>query len=854
MASVVRKLFARKLDVGAARHTDDASAASSSRVIADVVSSAAGLRKLGRLPDALRLVNGALTQSPADQSLQIEKALTLAAWGREPEARELRIRLFDGGCKDANLLLDLGWSSFNRGATDDAEGWMLKAAERPETAIEAKHGLASVCMARRDPAAAIAICRDLLAMDESDVYAILWMGQAELHRENAVAAEALFRQAISIEPTSVNGWQFLGAALRLQYRHSEAVAAFERAVELEQTDGNIGGTFVSLAFQYHVLNQLERSLQVSEQFLPSYPSQQGHHSYAHALLSAGRFDEGWTQFEFRWLFEPLLSLRPGPDWGWHLWTGQDLRGKIILLQIEQGYGDTFQFLRYASVLKSMGATTLVTDFSKLAKRFAGIDRVLVPGERPKVDYFVPMLSLPRILQTRLETIPNAVPYLHADEALQADWSKRIKRSGKLTVGLAWAGNPEHPRDRDRSASFADLQPLLHIAGIQFVSLQKGTPVEQLSGSGFAEVMNIGPELTDFDDTAAVMMNLDLVICVDTAIAHLAGALGRPVWVMIQRDADWRWGREREDTPWYPTMRLYRQPQGEGPPSWLSTVSRMERALTDLSAASTAVAGAAAPTASGVGAAVLGSPTISVASQLTPNRELSAVAETRVGILQYLPYEPLIGESLRVYGEWLQGQMDLLRKFVPAGSTILEVGAGVGFHSIQMARWIGTTGRVFVQESRVVVQQILSQNLSTNKVENVVALRNSECVAERVGSPLGMDLIDDLQLESLFCLKIGYGGDPFSVIDGAKETLWKLRPILLLTVEDEEQLRSVFSQIATFGYRGWSMQTQLFQANNFNLSSDDMFEGRGVFSLLAIPEEADANLDALEGLREMEPRE
>ncbi len=317
-----------------------------------------------------------------------------------------------------------------------------------------------------------------------------------------------------------------------------------------------------------------------EKHLPSRPSLAGHNDYAYALLTSGRLAEGWKQYEFRWMRAPLLQLRPGfnrPVWG-----GQDLTGRVVLLRAEQGFGDIFQFVRYAPLVKAMGATVLLQvreGLERLARGFAGVDQVLDRSKSeslPHFDFYINLPSLPRVFNTTLESIPADIPYLHADPADVARWSLKLGDRGKLRVGLAWAGSPTHSNDRFRSMDLGLLKPVLEVAGVRFVSLQKG-PAAQTAGMlpEGVDWIDAGAELEDFSDTAAVISELDLVLCVDTAVAHLAGALGKPVWVMVAQPADFRWLEGREDSPWYPTLRLFRQSRRD---DWTDVVERVKAAL------------------------------------------------------------------------------------------------------------------------------------------------------------------------------------------------------------------------------------------------------------------------------------
>jgi len=252
-----------------------------------------------------------------------------------------------------------------------------------------------------------------------------------------------------------------------------------------------------------------------------------------------------------------------------------------VLHPEQGFGDTIQFVRYAPLVAARGARVVVACHALLTDLLRSIKGVQVIGTDeppPAFDYHTPMMSLPRAFETRLDTIPASVPYLFAQPARLEAWRRRLAaRGARQRIGLVWAGNPKYPRDRARSCAVERLAPLLMLRDCMFYSLQKGATaaeVVKLDPSG-ERVLDYSGELESFADTAALIGALDLVISVDTAVAHLAGALGKPVWILLPFAPDWRWLQEREDSPWYPTARLFRQPRRG---DWDSVLERVAAEL------------------------------------------------------------------------------------------------------------------------------------------------------------------------------------------------------------------------------------------------------------------------------------
>ena len=233
-----------------------------------------------------------------------------------------------------------------------------------------------------------------------------------------------------------------------------------------------------------------------------------------------------------------------------------------MIHVEQGFGDVIQFVRYAPLVKALGATVLLRvarPMKILMQGIGGIDRVLDRDEViPAYDFYANLLSLPRIFGTSLDTIPADIPYVRDRRARAQRWATRLPSGGVLRIGLVWAGNAQHPNDRFRSMDLSLLKPALEVAGYVSCRCRKGRRHRRRDVPEGVHGWTLGPEMEDLSDTAAVISELDLVICVDTAVAHLAGALGKPAWVMVPTPADFRWLEGREDSPWYPTLRLFRQ--------------------------------------------------------------------------------------------------------------------------------------------------------------------------------------------------------------------------------------------------------------------------------------------------------
>jgi hypothetical protein len=294
---------------------------------------------------------------------------------------------------------------------------------------------------------------------------------------------------------------------------------------------------------------------------PDYPKARTNRALA--LLQTGDYEQGWREYEWRWRTDDF-TLR---DFGRPRWDGSSLKGRVILLHAEQGLGDTLQFIRYAPLVQQRGGVVVVEAPPRLLPllgRCPGIDRLVARGAAlPEFDVEAPLLSLPALFGTTAATIPAPIPYLSTDPQRGEHWSVELRALAEFKVGIAWQGSPTYRGDRQRSVPLRHFEPLARVPGVRLVNLQKGHGSEQLeSVAANWGVVDLGPRLDEgagaFEDTAAVMAQLDLVICSDTSVAHLAGALGVATWLALPLACDWRWGQKGETTPWYPAMRLFRQ--------------------------------------------------------------------------------------------------------------------------------------------------------------------------------------------------------------------------------------------------------------------------------------------------------
>lgn len=403
-------------------------------------------------------------------------------------------------------------------------------------------------------------------------------------RGEAAAAESCYRLSLQLAPACPETHLNLGALLAGQKRFDEAEAAYRRAIALRPRApagwSNLGALYACMKREEDAERCYRAALALDESHANA------RFNLGYLLLRQGRLEEGWSCLEARVWRTPLAAHLACPRW-----QGEPLAGKSIVIGYEAGQGDMIQFCRYAAALKARGAASVaMICYPALKALFAsleGLDAVISWDEQIPAsgwDFWTPLLSLPHRCDTRLDSIPATLPYLRAPPGRTEKWAARVPASG-LRVGLAWKGNPRHENDADRSLPSLDmLAPLGAIAGVHFVSLQKGAGEDEAARPPRGlNLVNLGPLFEDFADTAAVMTCLDLVICVDTAVAHLAGALGKPCWVLLPAyKADWRWLKARADSPWYPgVLRLFRQPETG---DWNAVITQVAAALERLAPA------------------------------------------------------------------------------------------------------------------------------------------------------------------------------------------------------------------------------------------------------------------------------
>lgn len=515
--------------------------------------------------------------SPADR---LRSALVAHRAGRLFDAIDGYREILAADANHADALCLLAIVEHRTGHSDEALALIRRAlALRPDRI--AWSVLGSILKAGRRYDEAEFACRQALELspERAEILQDLALVLAETGR--SAEAEALYRRALELEPDFAEAHNNLGALLKQAGRLAEAEAAYRRALEL---DGDCAQAHNNLGVLYKESDRLadaEAAYRRAIDLKPDYADARW--NLGLVLLTQGRYREAWPCYEARHHAQRSEAVSVKPALSCPQWQGESIAGKSLIVWTEQGHGDFVQFARYVPLLRQRGASGVTlacaAPLKPLLETVAGVDAVVTRCEGvADHDYWVFPMSLPLFFDSALDTLPATLPYLHSLPEREARWRERLGPAA-LRVGLVWQGNPGHANDANRSlASLSLLAPLWDVPNVRFFSLQKGSGEEEATGAPARQPIDaLGADIVDFADTAAIVAQLDLVICVDTAVAHIAGALGKPCWVLLPHSGcDWRWLRTRADSPWYPgVMRLFRQAR---PGRWDEAIADVAAAL------------------------------------------------------------------------------------------------------------------------------------------------------------------------------------------------------------------------------------------------------------------------------------
>lgn len=475
--------------------------------------------------------------------------------------------------------IHLGLSLQRAGNLEGAVESFRRALTLDPSSFEAYNHLGSIFASLRDWETALIFVRAAVELNPTSAeihgnLALLYLKQGQT--ETAIEH---FREAAAMKPGDPLYANSLGNALRVAGQYAEAEACMRRALFLQP---NYAEAYVNLGYLYYVQQRLpslvEEYYKKAIALAPDLA--QAHVNLSHCLLRRGAFAAGWDEQEWRWRCKDFPS--PKRNFTQPQWRGESIRGSRILLHAEQGFGDTIQFLRYVPMVAEQETRIILEvhpELRTLVSRMPGGVLVITRGDPlPEFDWQCPLLSLPLAFGTELQSIPTTVPYLRSDAEAPV-WLQKESVTD-LRVGLVWAGGAVNLIDRERSLSLTALSALWEVKGISFYSLQRG-PASHEAVSGPFQFAGNQPQTGDFADTAAAISNLDLIVSVDTSVAHLAGALGKPVWILLPVRSDWRWLTDRDDSPWYPTARLFRQKiEGDWAPVIASLATELSRMARD----------------------------------------------------------------------------------------------------------------------------------------------------------------------------------------------------------------------------------------------------------------------------------
>ena len=535
------------------------------------------LAVMGRNEEALERYAQALALRPRLPEAEFAAGFALARLGRLKEAESRYRRALALRPDFAAVWMNLGHLLREQGREAYAEAALLRAVQLRPDLIAGWIELAILERERRRPAEAEAYLRKAFALNPGQVETqVAWCQFRSAEGDRAGAWEWL-RWALARNPDHDEAVNMQGILLHNEGRFREAVEAFERAEALgsRAAASNRGNSLLDLG-------RIDEALRAHEAAVESDPQNPGAlYNLALTRLRLGDWGRGWPEYEARWRFREVH--RNPREFKQPRWQGEALEGRRVLLHAEQGLGDTIQFCRYATLVAARGGTAIL-QVQQPVERLMGSLAVVQAGEAetarlgtepPEFDLECPLMSLPAVFGTTPDTVPWPGAYLGADPALAREKRKKFSGPGPR-VGLAWAGNPRYKADRQRSMQLETLLPLLRLPGVTWISLQKGAAAEQLAAlPDDLFVWDGSSRDRDLAETAALVATLDLVVTTDTCIAHLAGAMGKPVWILLPHLADWRWMQETETTPWYPAARLFRQRE---PGDWAGLLERVSAEL------------------------------------------------------------------------------------------------------------------------------------------------------------------------------------------------------------------------------------------------------------------------------------
>lgn len=803
------------------------------------------LQQLGRHADAVQAIQKWLAVSPTDADALINMANSLTILGRIAEAV--------AACRQA--VAARPGSQPARAALAQAEALLAQAGHVGQAAaapappapvsLETKFAQANQAAAEGRTEDAIAIYQDMLSINPNLPEVLVNLGNQLYAAKRAAESIGHFEKALKLRPGMREALLNMGNAVHELGDNKRALRCFEQALAADPTYRD---ALNNLANIHLTLGNGDKALHYTRRLLKLYPQHmQAHGTAAAVLLARGDLKEGWEHYEWRWL-KPELPV-PLRDFGCPEWAGEDISDKTILLSHEQGLGDSIQFIRFVPEVVKRAKHVVLEAPANLHALYSHIPDVTLTthnGPLPAFDVQLPFMSLPYVLGITLENLPTPIPYLQAEPARVEAWRHRLPQGG-FRIGIVWQGKAGTSVDKGRSYALQHLAPVARIPGVTLISLQKGYGLDQLDSlPDGMKVVTLGPDFDEgegaFLDTAAVMAHMDLIISSDTSVAHLAGALGCNVWVPLKLSPDWRWMLEREDCPWYPTMRLFRQHEVGDWPKVFDRIAAEVVALKD--GDRSRLLPPSPPPARPVQdyppvprpplPTVRPPANVTVRSVSVPVAEGICEVPTRHGRMRYPSEGSVTGRCLDLYGEWAEAEVQFCMTLLRDGDVVVETGAGIGAHTLALARAVGTDGRVHAIEPDATANQLLTWNVGVNDLPQVSIVAGAS--------------VDSLNLDKLRLLKAERPEMAAEILAGARATIDRCRPILYLDGGDQGRCDELITAVRALGYQLWWHHPVLFNPNNFRNNTINQISPLQSCRLLCVPSERDAIVVGLESVK------
>jgi tetratricopeptide (TPR) repeat protein len=532
------------------------------------------LLRLREYEQAVAPLERALALRPGFPEAMNNLAGAYQSLGRDEQAEAIWIQALGLVPDHVEVMNSLGAFYSRRSRFDAARPLFERVVQLSPDFKEAWLNLGNLYSRLQLPVLAISAYQQVLGLDQKNADGLAGLGNM-LRSVGRIGEGALYaHRLIAADPTGAAGWNLLGLCYLDGGFWESAAACFAR----ESGTGAASPLMLTnLGLLMHNQNRLAEAIRYYDQALQVEPDAAVvHWNKAHALLALGDFDQGWVEYAWRFHQDGIGPHGfPEPEW-----QGESLDGKGILIHSEQGAGDVFQFMRYVPQVEQRGGRVIFRAWPQVLQLLAHTKDARAVEDQQAIelryDVQIPLLTLPKVFKTSVDQVPAPIPYVQPNANLIQTWADRLGAVRGFRIGIVWAGNPAHKNDHKRSCALSHFGPLARLPGVSFFGLQKGRrEVEAADPPEGMSFWDLGPELGDFADTAAVIANLDLVISVDTSVVHLAGAMGRPVWTLLAYNPDWRWMLDRDDSPWYPTMRLFRQKK---PGDWLGLFAAVYQAL------------------------------------------------------------------------------------------------------------------------------------------------------------------------------------------------------------------------------------------------------------------------------------